>query len=203
MPGRLWLTREADEIAAAAGVPGLATQPPRRNIAPGQEVAVLTPDGWTTARWGLVPVGRKDARGRPVMSMLVNARSETVFDKSAWAGTGRAVVPADGWYEWTGTGRAKQAHAIARRDGGVLFFAAISDLWRGPGGIEMLQVATLTCPPNGDVRPIHDRMGAILEAGEIGPWLAGGEAAGSLLRPLPDGMLRVRDQPRDGWEDGA
>ena len=202
MPGRLWLTRPAEEIAAAAGVPGLGPLAPRRNIAPGQEVAVLTPDGWATARWGLVPVGRKDARGRPVMSMLVNARSETVFDKTAYEGTGLAVVPADGWYEWTGTGRSKQAHAISRRDGGVLFFAAISDLWRGPGGIEVLQVATVTCPPNGDVGPIHDRMGVILEADRIGTWLAGGEGAKALMRPMPDGSLIVRDQPRDGWEDG-
>ena len=96
MPGRLWLTRPADAVERAAGVPGLPPLAPRRNIAPGQEVPVLGPDGWRIARWGLVPVGRVDARGRPVMSMLVNARSETVFDKSAYAGTGRAVLPADG-----------------------------------------------------------------------------------------------------------
>ena len=203
MPGRFRLTRPAEEIALAAGVPGLPDMPPRRNIAPGQEIATLTPDGWRMARWGLVPVGRKDARGRPILSMLVNARSETVFDKSAWSGTGLAVVPADGWYEWTGEARSKQAHAISRRDGGVLFFAAVSDLWRGPGGVEVFQVATVTCPPNGDVRRVHDRMGVILEAADIPVWLAGGEAAKTLMRPFPDGELVVRDQPRDGWEDGA
>ena len=83
MPGRLFLTRSAIEIAGELGVRDVPADPPRHNIAPGQEVLVLTLEGVQRMRWGIIPVGRKNARGRPVMEMIINARSETVFDKSA------------------------------------------------------------------------------------------------------------------------
>ena len=56
-------------------------------------------------RWGMIPVGRVNARGRPVMETIVNARSETLFEKTAFQGVARCLVPADGWYEWTGAVR--------------------------------------------------------------------------------------------------
>ena len=96
MPGRFFLTRPLSEIAQALNVPDeVAAQKPRRNIQPGQEVIVLTPDGLKPMRWGMIPVGRVNARGRPVMETIINARSETVFDKTAFEGVGRAVVPVD------------------------------------------------------------------------------------------------------------
>ena len=79
MPGRLFLTRPMDEIGAVLGRDDLPDQPPRRNIAPGQEVLVLTAGGPQMMRWGMIPVGRTNARGRPVMETIVNARSETLF----------------------------------------------------------------------------------------------------------------------------
>ncbi len=137
MPGRLFLTRPLAEIAAWAGAGTLPfNDPPRVNIAPGQEVAVLGPEGWTRMRWGMIPVGRINARGRPVMETSVNARSETVFDKSAFDGVGRGIVPVDGWYEWTGKVRRKVAWRIRARDGAPLAFAAITDVWQGPGGVD-------------------------------------------------------------------
>lgn len=152
-------------------------------------------------RWGLIPMGRKNARGRPVMETIVNARSETVFDKSAFEGVARGVVPADGWYEWTGQKGRKTAWRISRRDGAPLFFAAITDRWTGPSGLAVDQVATITCDPNADVRDVHHRMGAILSKGDVPVWLDGtAEEAQNLLKPLPDGTLRVEkmDVPPDG-----
>ena len=163
MPGRLYLVRPTAEIALAAGIPGpVPEQGPRRNIVPGQQVLTLTAGGWGLARWGMIPVGRVNARGRPVMETIVNARSETVLAKTAFAGTDRAVVPADGWYEWTGHSRRRVPWRLARRDGAPLFFAAILDHWTAPNGARMAQVATLTCAPSADVAEIHDRMGVFL-----------------------------------------
>lgn len=185
----------ADLLGASADP--VADEPPRRNIAPGQMVVTLTAQGLRRMRWGIIPVGRVNARGRPVMDTIVNARSETLFDKSAFAGVGRAVVPVDGWYEWTGKTRRKQAWRLRPTDGGVLCFAAITDRWTAPGGQVVDQVATVTCAPNGDVSPIHDRMAVVLDRADLDLWLSGSEdEVGPLLRPWPDGRLiteRVAD----------
>jgi len=204
MPGRLFLTLSPASIAAWFGsADAPPADPPRRNIAPGQSVLCLTAAGWGRARWGIIPVGRVNARGRPVMETIVNARSETVFDKSAYAGVGRAVIPAEGWYEWTGTTGRKTAHAIRPRGGGLLAFAAIHDVWTGPGGVQVPQVAPVTCAPSGDVVAIHDRMGVLLRPQDVPLWLtAPPDQARALLQTWPDGMLAVTPATGIDW-DGA
>ncbi len=203
MPGRLFLTRTVAEVAAAIGVdPHGLKEPPRFNIQPGQEVTTLTPDmALQRMRWGMIPVGRINARGRPVMETIVNARSETVFEKSAFAGVGRAVVPADGWYEWTGKKGHKTAWRIHAEDGSILWFAAICDAWSAPGGREVWQVATVTCPPNRDVAGVHDRMGVLLTPADVPVWLQGTEEqAAALARPAPDGSLVVEPAVDVDWQ---
>ncbi len=191
MPGRFFLTRPV------AGI----SDPPRMNIAPGQEVITLTADRAQHMRWGLIPVGRVNARGRPVMETIVNARSETVFDKSAFADVKRAVVPVDGWYEWTGEKRRKQPWRITRKDGELLYFAAIYDVWNGPGGVQVHQVATITCEPSADVRDIHHRMGVILEEGQLDAWFHSDEAtAKAMMQPYPDGTLAVDKADDVDWD---
>ena len=166
---------------------------PRRNIAPGQEVLVCCADRTLKMmRWGMIPVGRVNARGRPVMETIINARSETVFDKSAFDGVTRALIPVDGWYEWTGETRRKKAWRIARKDGGLIVFAAIADRWQAPGGRIVDQVAAVTCAPNADVRDIHHRMGVILRRHQFQTWLTGTDAeASALMKPFADGQLAV------------
>jgi putative SOS response-associated peptidase YedK len=142
-------------------------------------------------RWGLIPMGRTNARGRPVMETIVNARSETLFAKSAFAGLSRCLVPASGWYEWTGEGRRKVRWTIRAPEAPILAFAAVWDLWRAPGA-ELASLATVTCPPNADVAPVHDRMPVILAPADWPVWL--GEATGdaaALMRPLAEGALVV------------
>lgn len=203
MPGRLFLETPVAEVAAQLGATDWpAEEPPRRNIAPGQEVLVFQNGALSRMRWGMIPVGRVNARGRPVMETIINARSETVFDKSAFAGVGRAVVPADGWYEWTGQARKKQAWRLRPKVGGVLFFAAVSDVWTTPGGREVPQVATVTCEPSEQVRAIHHRMGVLLSAADVPLWLAGDEdAARALMVPSPEGSLVIEKADDVDWTD--
>ena len=190
MPGRFFLTEAVRGIA----------DPPRLNIAPGQDIITLIPAGARHMRWGLIPVGRVNARGRPVMETIVNARSETVFDKSAFEGVKRAVVPANGWYEWTGEKRRKQPWRITRKDGEILYFAAIYDIWDAPGGTQVYQVATVTCEPSADVRDIHHRMGVILQESDVNQWLEGDEeSAKRLMVPFPDGTLAVEKADDVDW----
>lgn len=191
MPGRVFLVRDP-ELA------GVAAPTPRTNIKPGETIWTLTAEGPREMRWGLIPVGRVNARGRPVMETIINARSESVFDKSAFAGVGRAVVPVDGWYEWTGETRHKKPWRITRLDGVVIWFAAIYDVWRAPGGTEVAQVAMVTCEPSADVRAIHHRMAVILTAPDVQVWLTGAmDAAAALMRPFPDGQLKVTEATQE------
>ena len=203
MPGRLFLRLSGPEVAEVLALDGakVADEAPRANIAPGQQIITRTEAGLSLMRWGIIPVGRVNARGRPVMETLINARSETVFDKSAYDGVGRAVVPVSGWYEWTGEKRKKTAWRIAPKDGGLLFFAAITDVWEAPGGMRVPQVATVTCPPNGDVGPIHHRMGVLLRREDVPLWLAGSvEAVTPLMVPWPDGLLGIDEATDVDWE---
>ncbi len=200
MPGRLFLETPLDAVGAAVDCAVDFSDPPRRNISPGEEVAVITAEGLRRMRWGMIPVGRVNARGRPVMETIINARSETVFDKTAFEGVGRSVVPADGWYEWTGTARRKQAWRIRPKDGGLLFFAAITDVWAGPGGLSVPQVAMVTCEPSADVRDVHHRMGVLLAATDIDVWLNGEDArAKTLMVPFPVGSLTVEPADDVDW----
>lgn len=205
MPGRLFLDMTGAALGDVLAVDGAAVagDPARRNIAPGQQIIAWGPEGLCHMRWGIIPVGRVNARGRPVMETLINARSETVFDKSAYAGVGRAVVPVSGWYEWTGEKRRKTAWRISSKDAGLLFFAAITDVWNGPGGVSVPQVATVTCSPNADVAKIHHRMGVLLARGDVDLWLGGTvEEITPLMVPWPEGQLRIMEARGVDW-DGA
>lgn len=202
MPGRLFLSDPIARIAEALGVAvaPVADEPARHNIAPGQEIVVF--DGsLSRMRWGIIPVGRVNARGRPVMEQIINARSETVFDKSAFDGVGRAVIPVNGWYEWTGQTRRKTAWRIAPKSGGYLYFAAITDVWKAPGGLNVPQVAAVTCTPSADVAKIHHRMGVLLERDALGIWMGDDiEAAKALMSPWPDGRLSIEEARDVDWD---
>lgn len=196
MPGRYFLTRPIADVAAEleATFAGLEAEPARINVAPGEQIVVLQDGALRHMRWGILPVARKNARGRPVMEMILNARSETVFDKSAFEGVGRAVVPADGWYEWTGEKRKKTVWRIAPKDRGLLYFAASTDRWEAAGGLVVDQVATVTCEPSDDVKDIHHRMGVFLHREDLEQWLTGStEDAAKLLLPYPNGLLEAAE----------
>lgn len=196
MPGRLYLTTPIDEIAGWLGADrDCVMDGPRTNIAPGEDLVVLPPDRvLRRMRWGMIPVGRVNARGRPVMETIINARSETLFEKSAFEGVRRALVPADGWYEWTGEGRRKVAWRLSAKDGRPLAFAAIYDVWQGSTGRELAQVATVTCEPSREVSAIHHRMGVLLKPDQFDQWLNGDDrAAKALCKPIPDGSIRIEE----------
>jgi putative SOS response-associated peptidase YedK len=202
MPGRLILTTPVNDVARTLGVPDmtLPATPARYNMQPGQDLLTLTDTGLGLMRWGMIPVGRVNARGRPVMETIINARSETLFDKSAYGGVRRAVVPVDGWYEWTGKTRRKTAWRITSRIDELLFFAAIWDSWRAPNGVTVNQVATVTCEPNADVRDIHHRMGVLLRRDDIPLWMSGTpDGVSHLLQPWPNAKLQVEIAADVDW----
>jgi putative SOS response-associated peptidase YedK len=66
----------------------------------------------------------------------------------------------------------------------VLVAAGVWGWWDGPGPLET--VALVTIPANELVKPFHERMPAVLEAGQFGAWLGGKLSdALALLKPYP------------------
>jgi putative SOS response-associated peptidase YedK len=193
LPGRVLLAATAADVAArfGAAAEALADPGPWGEIATGATVAAVVAGRRLVAmRWGLIPMGRTDARGRPVLETLVNARAETLFAKSAFAGLGRCLMPVGGWFEWTGPPRRRRRWTIRAPAEPILAFAAVWDLWRAPGGAEVASLAVVTCAPNAEVAPVHDRMPAILDPDAWPVWLAEEEGDPAvLLRPWPDGRL--------------
>ena len=194
MPGRLYQTHGAGEISAALGVDAGVPEP-RIEISPGDMLAVLTPERvLRDMRWSMIMGGRRNARGRPVMETIVNARSETVLSKSAFAEVRRGVVAVTGWYEWTGKTRRKTRWRLCPADGRPALMAAIWDVWQGPGGVELAQCATVTCEPNAEVAEIHHRMPVLLDMDGMAVWLGGTEeAAAEVLRTAADGSVAVEE----------
>jgi putative SOS response-associated peptidase YedK len=193
VPGRVFLGATIAELAGhfGADAKGFVEQGTQAEKAPGDSlVAVVAGRRLVAMRWGLIPMGRTNARGRPVLETLVNARAETLFSKSAFAGLARAILPIGGWFEWTGPPRRRRRWTIRARAEPILAVAAVWDLWRAPGGAGVASLALVTSAPNAEVAPVHDRMPAILDRDAWPLWL--GETDGdpaALLRPWGEGRL--------------
>lgn len=105
---------------------------------------------------------------------LINARGETAATsrmfKPLWT-TGRAVVPADAWYEWKRSGDKKQPYLIYQKDHLPMFFAAIGkspfDASHGHEGFLIVTAAS-----NKGMVDIHDRRPLVLHADAVAEWLS-------------------------------
>ena len=77
---------------------------PRYNLAPTETSVIVCndePQALVPARFGLIPFWAKDPA---IGARMINARVETLTEKPAYRGPlrlRRALVPADGFYEWT------------------------------------------------------------------------------------------------------
>jgi putative SOS response-associated peptidase YedK len=104
-------------------------------------------------RWGLIPWWAKDSSGA---AQMINARSETAGTKPAFREalkSRRFLIPADGFYEWKRTGKAKQPYCFEVGEGELFAFAGSWDRWRDPAGktIESCSILTTT-PKRSDLR---------------------------------------------------
>ena len=172
---------------------------PRRNIAPGQPVAVITPDRdglvLLSMLWGLVPSWAKDPT---VGRRMINARAETVSDKPSFRAAfrrRRCLVPADRFYEWQKTAEGKHPYAVDVDLGRVFAMAGLWEYWQGGDGSELFTVCIVTTRANSLVAPIHDRMPVILEEQHYAAWLDKNAAPAQLqhlLEPYPADAMRAR-----------
>ncbi len=154
-----------------------------------------------TARWGLIPSWAKDPS---IGSRMINARSETVAEKPSFAkafARRRALVPADGYYEWyAGQPRegqkkpAKQPFYITPKDGSVLAMAGLYEFWKDREADEWIVSFTiLTTTAEDDLGHVHERMPLFLEPQAYDEWLdpapRGTDELLGLLVPAAPGRL--------------
>lgn len=191
--GRYFEADEVDEVRL----------PPSWNIAPTQQVHVvvdtvprdLAGSGGsapvtrrvTTARWSLVPRFAKELTSK---YPTFNARSETAAEKPTFRSAvvrSRALVPADGYYEWLTVGKTKTPYFVTDPVEGELAFAGLYSWWRAPAaagagsseseseGAEpepwVLTATILTRAAAGPAARIHDRIPVMLPRSEWDTWL--------------------------------
>ena len=176
MCGRFAQYSSRDEYFDALGLkPDEITYDPepigRYNVAPGTKVLLLNDRedqlhldpvfwGYGPEWWDKQP--------------LINARGETAASgrmfKLLWH-HGRAVVPANGWFEWQKQEKGNQPFFIHHRDDRPLFFAAIGKQPYGEDHGKEGFVIVTAASSQGMV-DIHDRRPLVLSPDAVREWLS-------------------------------
>ncbi len=179
MCGRYTLTSKGDEVALLFDLSEIPSLPPRYNLAPTQEAAVVrvpasgAPRHLDFLRWGLVPYWADDPK---IGNRMINARSEGVADKPAYRYSfrkQRCLIPTDGFYEWKKEGKLKQPYHIRRQDRQPFAFAGLWARWKSKEGDGALldTFTILTTDANELIQPLHNRMPVILDPASFDLWL--------------------------------
>ncbi|ABC24507.1 SOS response-associated peptidase [Rhodospirillum rubrum] len=171
------------------------TFPPRWNIAPSQDIAVVrfNPENGQRAldllRWGLIPHWAKDPG---IAAKLINARAETLLEKPSFRQAfqrRRCLIPADHFYEWAPGAKPRQPYLIKPSAGGLFSFAGLWENWRAADGTWLRTVTIITTTANAAMAAVHDRMPVIIPPGFWPLWLGEAPAApadlAALLQPPP------------------
>lgn len=169
--------------------PGRGNLQPRYNIAPTTDVDIIVAGengrDLISARWWLVPAWWKKTL-KEVPSTF-NARVETVDKASMFRDAfrrRRCIVPASGFFEWTGPKTARVPHYFSAADGGPLGIAGLWDRWRSPEG-EIVTSCTMVVREADDwTRKYQDRMPSFLRPEQFHGWLSG-EAGKDILEQTP------------------
>ena len=197
MCGR-YVLYDLETLNASYPVPGEYDLEPSYNVAPTQTMPVVTEDGVQLMRWGLIPKWAKDDK---IGYRLINARSETIFDKPIWKSVitkRRCLVPANGFYEWQKREDGKQPYYIYVKDQKLFMFAGVWETWLH-NNKEWHTYSILTTVPNKEMSELHDRMPVILHAADHAQWLAADrkEDIVPLLMPYEHGHLDMFEVSKD------
>lgn len=122
--------------------------------------------------------------------------------KQPFAEGRRCLVPASGYFEWTGPKNDRQPHYFTRADGQPMVLAGLWDRWRSKDRSETKKSFTIvttlrrydvTTAPSKFAAQWHDRMPLVLEPDSWDLWLKGDpEAAATLMKPADEDVLRER-----------
>lgn len=184
MCGRFAQYREAYEYLDKIGIQlpligGVNPEPlGRYNVPPQSRVQLLHHDEdglrMEPVRWGYAPFWAQGKRP-PAINAKVETAATSKFFRGIWK-DGRAIVPADGWYEWKrdeANPKIKQPYLIKLRTDEPCFFAAIGHFQRG-GMAEPRDgdgFVIMTSSSDAGMIDIHDRRPVVLSAECAAHWL--------------------------------
>lgn len=147
-------------------------------MAPSQNIPILRRAGeggqFALVHWGLVPSWAKERRFGGYST--INARAETVATKPAFRAAfrqRRAIIPADGFYEWRElpNSKIKQPWYITLKSGDPLALAGLWEHWISPEGEVLESCCIVVTDGNALMQPIHNRMPVILAPSRWDTWL--------------------------------
>jgi putative SOS response-associated peptidase YedK len=148
---------------------------PRYNIAPTQDQWTISLDARqrpvaSPRRWGLIPSWAGDPS---IGSRMINARADTLANKPAFRDlvhSQRCVILADGYYEWTGEGKARVPMFFHLAGHAPFAMAGIYDRWRrGDATFETCTV--ITTDATARVSEFHHRMPVVLPMDAAVKWV--------------------------------
>ncbi len=174
-------------------LPGFA---PRYNIAPTQQQWTLALDAngnpaVTPRRWGLIPSWASDPA---IGNRMINARADSLAEKPAFRDAvreRRCLILADGYYEWTGTGKSRVPIFFHMKGHEPFVMAGLWERW-GRGEQEVESCTVITTDAGQRVSRFHHRMPALLTTDQAMTWLDSAtplRTALSLLEPYEAGDL--------------
>jgi putative SOS response-associated peptidase YedK len=144
--------------------------------------------------WGYRPTWAAD-KGIP---MAINARVEKAasgpFFRHLWK-SGRAIVPADGWYEWTGEPRHKQPWYIRLKTDRPMWMAAITNFRRDKELHDGSGFVIITTAADSGMVDVHDRRPVVFGTEDAQLWLDPG-----LSVEQADYLARSMALPADAFE---
>jgi putative SOS response-associated peptidase YedK len=174
---RYSLSRELERYFNA--LPASFEIQPSYNVAPTQEIPVIVQQ--EDARhikkrhWGLVPFWAKDIL---IGSRMINARVETLSSKPAFKAAlkhRRCLIPANGFFEWSGKAGSKQPYFFCLPSSEPLAFAGLYEIWEDkeapPDAGPYKSCTIITMDASDSVRDIHNRMPLILKPEAFDEWL--------------------------------
>lgn len=119
-------------------------------------------------------------KGGPVFNFRSEGRS--------FANSNRCLIPASGFFEFTGTKYPKTKHRFTLNGAP---FMAIAGIWREGQGNYPSAFTMLTTEPGPDIAPFHNRQVVVLQPANWSAWLHVTIPEAELLKPLPSGSLNV------------
>lgn len=176
-------------------IPPEGVEPPeaKYNIAPMSYVPVIRRDFDTKqlelfpCLWGLVPSWWNKPLSEKKFSTF-NARAENVAEAASFRGSfrhKRCLIPASGFYEWSGEKGSKIPFAIGLRNRRWFCFAGLWDCAMIDGS-ELHSFTILTTTPNDVMAGIHTRMPVILHPQDYMRWIDGDyRKLDDLFEPFP------------------